>query len=222
MTTPSDTITINYFSDILCVWAWISQRRIDELNAHFGDKISIRYQFIDIFGDTHARIENQWSDKGSYTGFGNHVIQSAAPYESAPVNSDVWHHTRPCTSANAHMAIKAVEITHSQALATNFTFSLRRAFFINAQDISSLNVIYSIANESEIDMQKIRHCIDCGEAMAALMSDYQKAKDYAIKGSPCFVMNDGRQILFGNVGYRVLQTNIDELLHQANNEASWC
>ena len=47
-------------------------------------------------------------------------------------------------------------------------------------------------------------------------------KDYGIKGSPCFVMNEGRQILFGNVGYRVLQTNINELFNRTSDEASWC
>ena len=47
------------------------------------------------------------------------------------------------------------------------------------------------------------------------MHDYQLAREYQIKGSPTFVMNEGRQVLFGNVGYRVLRTNIEELLNQA-------
>lgn len=75
----NNQITIDYFSDILCVWAWISQRRVDELNKHFKSKIAIRHQFIDIFGDTNTRIEKQWADKGSYNGFGDHIIKSAAP-----------------------------------------------------------------------------------------------------------------------------------------------
>ena len=215
-------ITIDYFSDILCVWAWISQRRIDELNQHFKEKIHIRYQFIDIFGDVRSRIEKQWAEKGSYAGFGDHVIQSASPYDSAPINENIWHHTQPSTSANAHLAIKAIELTHGQALATDFITALRCAFFQDAKDISNLDFIYTIADDNGFNIQELRHSIACGEAMAALMCDYQNAKEYGIKGSPCFVMNEGRQILFGNVGYRVLQTNIDELLHQSSSEASWC
>jgi len=218
----NNQITIDYFSDILCVWAWISQRRVDELNKHFKSKINIRYQFIDIFGDTKTRIETQWANKGSYEGFGEHVIRSAEPYESATVSDKVWHHTRPTTSANAHLAVKAVELTHSIDLAIDFTSTLRSAFFAEAKDISNLDTIYSIAEDKALDVNKIQFAIVCGEAMAALMCDYQNAKDYGIKGSPCFVMNEGRQILFGNVGYRVLQTNIDELIKQPLNEASWC
>lgn len=215
-------IIINYFSDVLCVWAWISQRRVDELIEHFDNKIDIRYQFIDIFGDTVTRIENQWANKKTYTGFGNHVLQSAAPYQEATINKHVWHSTRPATSANAHLAIKAVEVTYNRILAANFTKALRYAFFANAEDIGQLETIYGVAKENDLDINKVQIAINNGQAMAALMNDYQQAKEYGIKGSPCFVMNEGRQILFGNVGYRVLQTNIDELLNHPTNEASWC
>ncbi len=218
----SNLITIDYFSDILCVWAWISQRRVDELNKNFAGQIDIRFQFIDIFGDARTRIETQWADKGSFAGFGKHVVKSALPYEEAAVNNDIWNKTRPSTSANAHMVIKAIELTHNHDVAAEFTALLRRSFFVDAQNIGDLKEIYSIANNQHLDLQKIKHAISCGEAMASLMCDYQNAKDYGIKGSPCFVMNEGRQILFGNVGYRVLHTNIEELLKQSNNEASWC
>jgi hypothetical protein len=35
-------------------------------------------------------------------------------------------------------------------------------------------------------------------------------------------MNDGRQKLFGNVGYRLLEANVQELLRTPAGEASWC
>ena len=41
--------------------------------------------------------------------------------------------------------------------------------------------------------------------------------------SPTFIMNEGRQKLFGNVGYRGLEANVGELLRSApEDEASWC
>ncbi len=43
-------ITIHYFTDVLCIWAWISQRRIDELAEEFGDQIKIEHRFVDVFG----------------------------------------------------------------------------------------------------------------------------------------------------------------------------
>ena len=56
----------------------------------------------------------------------------------------------------------------------------------------------------------------------ALMHDYQKSKQQNIKGSPTYVIDGGRQVLYGNVGYRVLHANIEELLKNPRDEKSWC
>ena len=61
------TLTIDYYTDILCVWAWIAQRRIEELNNELGDKIAIRYHYLDIFGDVAKKMNVSWKDKDSYT-----------------------------------------------------------------------------------------------------------------------------------------------------------
>lgn len=215
-------LTINYFTDILCVWAWIAERRIEELNNHFGNKIEINHQYIDLFGDTESRIQDQWTNKGLHKGFGAHVIEAAAPYESAPVNADVWDKVCPTTSANAHMLIKAVELTCNKSSAVQYAKLLRKSFFIEAIDISDLQTLFSLLKQENIDADKINLVLNNGKALAALMNDYQKANNYGIKGSPSLVLNDGRQNLFGNVGYKVLKANIEELLDKSCNEASWC
>jgi hypothetical protein len=44
-----------------------------------------------------------------------------------------------------------------------------------------------------------------------------------IQGSPSFVLNDGRQILYGNVGFKIIEANIREILRQPTaDQASWC
>ena len=218
----NSALTIDYFSDILCVWAWIAERRIEELNKHFKDKIEIRHQYIDLFGDTASRIQTQWEDKGMYDGFSQHVIEAAAPYEFAPVNSKIWQIIRPTTSANAHMLLKAIELTNDKSLSIEFASVLRKAFYIDAKDISDLETLFNLLKQANINTEKINTTLNDGTALAALMCDYQKAHQYGIKGSPSFVMNEGRQTLFGNVGYKVLQANIEELLKKSSTQASWC
>lgn len=218
----NEPLNIDYFSDMLCIWAWITQRRIEELNTYFGDRINIRHLYVDIFGDTATRIHTQWADKGLYEGFCTHVIESASPYESANVNHDVWIRTQPATSANAHLVVKAVEIACNEQVSFEFATLLRKSFFEDCKDIGNLEVIYQLAESHAIDTGPVKQIINEGRAMAALMHDYQLAREYQIKGSPTFVMNEGRQVLFGNVGYRVLRTNIEELLNRPESEASWC
>ena len=44
-----------------------------------------------------------------------------------------------------------------------------------------------------------------------------------IEGSPTFELNEGRQKLFGNVGFRVIEANVREVLRDPNqDQASWC
>lgn len=43
----NEPLIIEYYSDILCVWAWIAQRRIDELNRELGNKIALQHYYVD-------------------------------------------------------------------------------------------------------------------------------------------------------------------------------
>ena len=216
----SKPITVDYFTDILCVWAWIVQQRIEELNKQFADRIEIRHQYLDIFGNTATRIQDQWKNNGLYDGFGDHVTQSAAPFEAAPVNAEIWHKVRPTTSANAHLILKATELAHGSQVAADFALSIRKAFFVDALDISHFDTLDELLMREQIELAPVHDCINNGKALAALIGDFQKAKQYEIKGSPTLVLDNGRQTLYGNVCYRVIHTNVEELLNNlASNSA---
>jgi hypothetical protein len=44
-----------------------------------------------------------------------------------------------------------------------------------------------------------------------------------VQGSPTYILNNGRQKLFGNVGYGVIEANIMELIRSpVAGAASWC
>ncbi len=45
----------------------------------------------------------------------------------------------------------------------------------------------------------------------------------SIEGSPILVLNEGRHKLYGNVGFRIIQEHIEEMLRVAGgDQASWC
>ncbi len=215
-------VTIDYFTDILCVWAWISQRRIDELKTQFGDRVEIRSQFVDVFGDTATKIVTQWGKRGGYDGFAAHVASAAEPFDVAPVSPRIWTETRPTSSGIAQMFVKAAELAYDADTADVLAVRLRRAFFVDALDISHLDVLEGLADDLDLDVGGIRSHFRDGGAMAALLGDYRRATSLGVKGSPVFLMNENRQMLYGNVGYRVLQANVEELLRRPAMEASWC
>ncbi len=215
-------LQVDYYTDVLCIWAWIAQRRIDEIEKNRGEQVVIRHHCMNVFGDTANRVGKKWSDRGGYAGFGEHVQESAAPYESAPVNPRVWSYVRPHSSVAAHLILKAAELAATPEDAKKLAVTLRRSFFVDALDIGNVGVVLDIAGGAGFERSDLMSAIESGRAHGALMSDYGQAQDLGIKGSPSWVMNNGRQILYGNVGYRVLNANVEELLNNPADEASWC
>ena len=104
----------------------------------------------------------------------------------------------------------------------SLALQVRRAFFVEARDISELGLLLELAQDSGCDPAALRQCLDNGSAIAAYSTDLRRAAELGVRGSPTWILNGGRQVLYGNVGYRILNANIEELLRHPQDEASWC
>ena len=95
--------------------------------------------------------------------------------------------------------------------------------FADGLDISHRSVQRELTKPFGGELAAVERAIDDGSAFARLSTDYQIAEKTKIDGSPTFVLNEGRQKLFGNVGFRVIEANIKEVLRDPNqDQASWC
>ena len=215
-------IHIDYYTDVLCVWAWIAQPRLDELNRQWAGRVIIRHRYLDIFGDSHRKIATQWGETVGFEKFGAHVVKSVAPFENLEVNPDIWTKVRPRSSLQAHLFLKAVALVTDEALVAPVALRIRRAFFSEARDINDYSTLIECAEAENIDEQLLKTALRDGSAIAALSDDQRSANALGMRGSPTWVLNEGRQLLYGNVGYRVLNANIEELARHPTLEASWC
>jgi predicted DsbA family dithiol-disulfide isomerase len=150
------------------------------------------------------------------------VVKSAASFEHINIHPDVWTRVRPRSSAQAHLVLKGAQLTGDVSRVETLALRIRSAFFAEAQDIGQLDVLLALAAEAGLDKSALQNTLDDGSAIAALSSDLRAAADKGVKGSPTWVLNEGRQLLYGNVGYRILSANIEELLRNPSDEASWC
>ena len=226
-------VEITYFSDLLCIWAYASQARVDAVKGKFADAVRIEHRFVSVFGDTATKITSTWKDKGGYEGFNSHLRQVAEQFPHIEVHPDIWLKTRPSTSASAQLFMKAIQqceqdsgVTRSNSASNIFDqvmWSLRCAFFRDGRDIARWDTQCEIAEAIGADIDAIERCIHSGIAFARLAKDYQEADKMRIEGSPSFVLNEGRQKLYGNVGFHLIEANIQELFRAPRtDEASWC
>ena len=230
------TVHISYVSDVLCIWAYVAEVRLDEARKEFGSSVELEYRFIPVFGATQHRIAEGRKDRGGYAGFGEHVRKVAEGFPHVTVSERVWREVAPSTSSAAHEVLCAARLLTNEGVVDSArrddlagrtlfeeaTWQIRSAFFEKARDISDREVLLDVLAQVGMPTDAIEAKLKSGEAMAEVCRDIELRDEHKIEGSPTYYLNQGRQKLYGNVGYRVVSANLRELLEQPGQQASWC
>jgi len=225
-------VRLTYYSDLLCIWAYVAQARIEAVKETFGRDVEIEHRFCSVFGDAREKLTAAWRDRDGLAGYSRHVHSIAAKFSHARVGPDAWLNTQPASSASPHFFLAAMRTlqptepgaAHEASLRfDNVMWAFRRGFFEDGLDISTWDVQCALAQPFDVDLDAVSAAMRDGTAFASLSGDYREAERIHIEGSPTIVLNEGRQKLFGNVGFRIIDANIRELLREPSPEqASWC
>jgi len=180
-------VRVSYYSDVLCIWAYAAQRRLEQLVQKFGDEISVDARFCSVFPDAWGKIEEKWKTRGGFAGFNRHTNDVARKFPHIDVHERLWVESRPRTSASAHLFLKAIEIVEREdvskprpyldRISTRATWELRRAFFASAKDISDWQVHKEIAESLGIDYGRVDEKIRSSEAVVQLAVDYNLSQN---------------------------------------------
>lgn len=224
-----EKVKIQHFSDVLCVWAYVSQVRVDELKQHFGNQIEMDYHFVHVFGHAHQKLEAQWSARGGVQAYAKHVKEVVAKFGHVPIHSDIWAKDTPRSSLPAHLFLSALKLLGPEAPDDNgntvferAAWAVREAFFRDLVDISKRRELLTVAEKLDLPVAEIERILDSGAAHALLSEDITLGRDQSVRASPTMLFNEGRQVLTGNVGYRVIEANVRELLRTPAEQSSWC
>lgn len=220
-------INIAYFSDVLCIWAYVSQIRMQELVVEFPDQIQVDFHFFPVFGDVSGKIDKQWSQRGGLAGYSDHVKSVAAQFEHIKLHPEVWTKSPPKSSLPSHLYLSAIaELEDRESVGAGttqkFAASLRLAFFVGAKDISNKEELNRLCEELAIPQADIETLINDASAYARISRDMNLAKELNVRASPTIIFNEDRQRLTGNVGYKIIKANIKELLDHSLDASSWC
>lgn len=220
-----ESIRITHFSDTLCVWAYISQVRMDELVRKFPGSVEIETRFVQVFGNVPDKMETGWKDRGGVRGYMEHVKSVVAKFDHVTLNPEVWVRDTPQSSMPSHLflcAVRLLDVGKASPDLPRAAWAVREAFFRDGADVSQRNVLLGVAERIGLPVAEIREILGSGAAHAALSEDIELARNHGIQASPTLLFNEGRQRLTGNVGYRIIEANIRELLESDPNQLSWC
>ena len=219
------SVHITHFSDILCVWAYIGHIRVAELQANFPQEVLFDFRYFNVFGAVRSKMESQWAERGGTDGYAQHVHEIAAGFDHVNLCPDVWRQNVPTSSLPAHLLIAAARVLDSEQESTRAPLldaAIRKAFFEVAVDVSRMTELLGIADRQGIEVAELESKLDNGQAHSLMANDLKSADTFGIRSSPTMTFNEGRQALSGNVGYRVLEANIRELIRHPVSQQSWC
>jgi predicted DsbA family dithiol-disulfide isomerase len=221
-------LEVVYFSDLLCVWAYIAEARVEQLRADFPDAVRVVPRTVSVFGDVAGKLRRGWSERGGAAGYAAHVRQTLEGFGHVSLHPDTWLVDVPASSLPAHLfALSARPLEASGELPpgseARLAWELRRAFFAGARNVARLAVQREVAEELGLPVARLEASLAEGLAHAAFAEDLELVKSLGVTLSPTLVLDEGRQRLNGNVGYRVIEANVRELLQaRAPGAASWC
>lgn len=224
---PGGRVRVGYWTDPLCIWAFVAEDRLERLLADFGDHLDLQHRVVPVFGSVPWRFaEGPWA-KGGVEGRVAATAKIAREHGHPEVTGEVWRTAGATSSWAAGAALEAVfalarEGEIDGALAPRYQRRMRERFFVDGQNVCARGVQLALAEEVGVPVGSLARRLDDGSALARLWEDFQEKERLKILGSPTYVFDEGRAQLYGDFPYGVLRATVEELIRGAAPGASRC
>ncbi len=218
-------LKFSYWSDPLCIWALVAQQKLDRVLSELGEHVRVDYRIVPVFGSVPWRFtQGPWSKDG----VDGRVLATRKIAEQggrADVSGECWRRAMPASSWAPAMAIKAAFLLddgHGEEVGPGYQRALRERFFVEGANIALRAVQLEVAEELALPRGPIEQRLDDGSALAAVCEDHAEKERLRIQGSPTYVFDGGRAMLYGNFDYGILRSTVDELVRGARPGGSAC
>lgn len=223
----SSKIEFSYWSDPLCIWALVAQQKLDRVLAELGDELTVDYRIVPVFGSVPWRFKyGPWAKEG----VDGRVAATRRIAERAgrkDVSGECWRKAAPASSWAPAAVIKAVfalEAAREIPLdsGAGYQRALRERFFVGEENVARRDVQLSVAEALGLQRAPIERLLDDGSALAAVWEDHNEKERLKIQGSPTYVFDGGRAMLYGNFEYGMLRSTVEELVRGIHPGSSAC
>jgi predicted DsbA family dithiol-disulfide isomerase len=220
-------VQLAYWSDPLCIWAFVAQDKLNRVRAQFGDDIQLNLHIVPVFGSIPHRFrEGSWKAPGVEGRIAS-MQRIALEHTGQEITCQVWRDDPPASSWTPGAAFKAVQLMVAADKAPEgcelaYLERMREWFFLENRNIARRDVQLALAESLGIPRAPLEACRDNGQAFAALWEDHQERERLKLRGSPTWLLAEDRAELFGNFPYELLEASIKALLAGVDPGGSRC
>jgi predicted DsbA family dithiol-disulfide isomerase len=214
-------LSFGHWTDPLCIWAFVAQDQLERLLAELAHRLTVDYRVVPVFGSVPWRFTQGGWASGGVDGRARATAEIAAAHGHPEVDGSCWRNDCPASSWAPAAAIKAVAALEREGVVEpgatgQYQHALRRRFFVDCRNIARRAVQLETAEALGLSRADIERRLDDGSALALLCEDLEEKERRKLQGSPTYVFDQGRAMLYGNVTYGVLHATVEELLREVH------
>ena len=179
MNDSMNKVEIAYWSDPLCIWAFVARDKLAKVREDFGDKVQINLHIVPVFGSIPQRFrDGSWS-KAGVEGRIAAMQRIAREHAGLEICCQVWRDDPPSSSWTPSAAFKAVQMMVAAGQAPEgaegaYLERMREWFFLENRNVARRSVQLALAESLDIPRAPLEEVRDNGEAFAALWEDHQE------------------------------------------------
>lgn len=187
----TEPIPIAMYADLACPYAYVSAYRLRKLGEEYRGTVIIEHKSLAL-----EYVNREPTPKS--------VLELELPVlvrEEPDIPYRPWQRPEsewPVTMWPAFEAVKCAE-RQSLTLAGDLDWAIRVAFFAESRCISLRHVLFELAQQVGLDMERFANDFDRGVTKYQVLQEAQEGWERLhVAGSPTFVLPSGKQI--SNVG----------------------
>ncbi len=181
-----EPVRIALYSDLHCPYAYLTAFRLRKLRDEFQDSIIIEHKSLSL-----EYVNKQPTPKP--------ILDNELPVlvlEEPDIPYEPWHQPLsewPVTMWPAFEAVKCAE-RQGMDLADELDWAIRRAFFADSRCISMRHVLFELAEQTGLDMDRFSEDFDNGVTKRLVLEEARDGWErLRVGGSPTFVLPSGKQ-----------------------------
>jgi len=207
----SHPIQIDYYTDPLCSWCFAAEPMLNQVKAHFQDKIELHYKLFPLFESLREVMNDPsrlWTIADRY--------RIVSKKTGVSINNSVWQTDPPQSAWPACLAVKAAEQQGLDA-ADRFIKQLRINVMREGKNIARTDVQVAAAEAVGL----IRGCFEqdllSPKRKEAVEADIASAQKENVESRPHFVLTNTQGDKVSIAGPRIFslfKEAVDALYHE--------
>lgn len=198
-------VMLEYFTDPLCAWSFVSEPTVQSLISDYGGKIDFRFRSLPILDRVQGEAKpgekmrspesmvDEWAEISERTG--------------TKLNSDLWIQHPPHSSWPANRAMKAA-FNQGFEKGNRYTHQLREAIMLEKSNPSDFETLKRLADDAGLDVARFHDDMTTHAPLLeqAIAEDRLAAMNSCINETPTLVMQNesgDKVIISGTLDYEL-------------------